>query len=654
MPPKAGDSLPANRATPPQSQPTPTLVPRSPLKHPPRVGPQIVNSGAITKVGDPDWENMLASENFTIPTDTENESTMKFRPMGDANSYSLAPIESETVPFIPLPKRETPAPIHKQPWQSDNVAKRRQILMLATIAITGSLLAIGCFVAFMKIVGGDSKPAVAKKETLPTVTQPVPEVFQSEIETQSVERPVTTELPLTKSESDPPPPNIEIEAFPSVVRPTLEPSSIPAKSTSLGETEKPSEAPLKIFNLFGDFLNQDNSISDAGFGKNESPDELDVQNATIYVDPVFHPMPKSIPSWDERSKLQLSSFKSKKDMSIIEAFDLFGRMTGVGITVDWQSCRIAGIDLTKKLQLDVKAKSIAEVVTQIVESNGLVWTIDNLGGLPIVSAPLTAMESKLPKDWSVSDLFPQGSEQQGCDVLLRLWGYDDVCRFANGGLQWNERATPVEKANAQASLQELASQLKLNTHPLWQRKSESNGTFSPTEWHGSLAALARKVPMSVIVPERRPIPELLTTAARETNLNVFIDWPNAWAHGLIPNEPATALLGGRTFSQVANRFLTDYALELIPISEDSFWITTGDVRRKMIRVVPIRRPKDVKLEDLMQSLRLIAPLGPDDGTRFRVQPVSGADDLFWARVCTPRADQLNDPDLILSFGWPNK
>ena len=44
---------------------------------------------------------MLASENFTIPVDTENDSTLRFRPLSDSDNYALAPIESTPIPFNP-------------------------------------------------------------------------------------------------------------------------------------------------------------------------------------------------------------------------------------------------------------------------------------------------------------------------------------------------------------------------------------------------------------------------------------------------------------------------------------------------------------------------------------------------------------------------
>jgi len=91
----------------------------------------------------------------------------------------------------------------------------------------------------------------------------------------------------------------------------------------------------------------------------------------------------------------------------------------------------------------------------------------------------------------------------------------------------------------------------------------------------------------------------------------------------------------------------------VPISQDTLWLTTREVRRKLLRVVPLRLPKNFKVDDLKQSLRALAPV-IGDVSKFRVIPIAGTDDLFFARICSPRIDQINDPDLILGFGWPDR
>ena len=183
--------------------------------------------------------------------------------------------------------------------------------------------------------------------------------------------------------------------------------------------------------------------------------------------------------------------------------------------------------------------------------------------------------------------------------------------------------------------------------------SSSPLIFSTSEWNNSFSALQRQISNTVFAPEKRPIPELLMTAANETNLNLLIDWQSVWSHGLTPKASAAIVLGGRTFRQTARRFLEEYALEIVPIFDDTVWLTTREARRGLIRVVPVRMPKNYKLDDLRQSLRILAPMGSGD-RKFRVEAIPGTEDLFFARICNPRVDQLNDPDVMIGLGWPDR
>jgi len=91
----------------------------------------------------------------------------------------------------------------------------------------------------------------------------------------------------------------------------------------------------------------------------------------------------------------------------------------------------------------------------------------------------------------------------------------------------------------------------------------------------------------------------------------------------------------------------------VPIMEDTVWLTTREARRGLVRVVPVRLPKNSKIDDLRQFLRILAPV-VNDRAKFKVVPIPGTDDLFFARICTPRADQLSDPDVILGLDWPER
>jgi len=656
----------------------------------------VINSAALTKEGNPAWDEMLANESFLTPAESEADTSSRFRPMEDA-----APLATTFTPPKPLaPLDPSPAlPLHQQNWQSGNVAKRRQLMVITTIAISSSLLALVGFMAFVRFVGSSSKtdvaqnplkkpsleqalpgsPDAALEKALPQVppdsdptgvdtiadkpenSEPIipetgdpkgdamlpngPETSTSE-EPQNALNPLVSESPesldaATESTADPKsPPDVSKES-----------SQVPAGLD--GPETSDDELPEFLRPLL-DIINPNNAMSDAGFGNNQTETELDVQNADIDIDQVYHPPAKAVPNWEAKAAQSLNSFKIK-DTSVLRCIDLFSKMTGVGITVDWQSCRVAGIDLTKRMDMEENGKTIAELVTLLAARNQLEMSFDNLG-LPKLAASRLAMEARLPTGWNVTEALTSPDSKPGdaklaADLLIKLWGFGDRCVWNEGQLEWNDLATPMDKANLLASLCELSSIRKSSQESPWHPSKHSGLLFSTSEWQRSSERLNKKISMSTIVAERRPIPEILATAATQVDMNLIFDWEHVWQHGLVPNEFAVTLLRGRTLPQVANRFVNNYSIEIVPIASDTVLVTTGESRRKRIHVIPISMPKDFKLDDLKQSLKLLAPLGPDDRSRFRVLPIPGLENMFYARICGPRADQIDDSDLVLSFGW---
>ena len=630
----------------------------------PRTGPKIIDSTALTKVGDVDWNDLLANEDLSTRVDN-GDGSPRFRSL---NEPDFIPIPTTFTPISPT--SESSKLIRQQALQSTDTAKRRQVVTMATIGISGSLLAVGLFVAFIRMVG--TKPTAIAKDNV--AQQKLPELNKPEVNRPSV----PSETETKTAQPDGAPPNAVDDQGTPVPNPEFAPPSNPPSNTPAANptstppvpnppqpdtnrkvvdkptpTEDEDESIRSMFALdsFKPLLlgngNANLNISDI----NSAPQDLNIEDGAVYQAQVFHPLPKAIPIWNDASKFVLGSFR-KKDISLVRCIDLLGRMTGIGITLDWQSCRVAGIDLAKKISIDEKEKSIAELMEKIIQENDLEWTLDGLG-LPVVSASKAAAAAKATTDWSIAGLFPAGSEREGCDALIQLWGYESICSYSDSRLQWTEQATPIEKANMEASLCELALVQKVDASNPWIKASETPLVFSPGKWNTSFNALERKIRPNVFTTESRPIPDLLMTAAAETNLTLVIDWQNVWSHGMTPKETAAIVFAGRTFPQTAKRFLTDYALELVPIMEDTVWLTTREARRGLVRVVPVRLPKNSKIDDLRQFLRILAPV-VNDRAKFKVMPIPGTDDLFFARICTPRADQLSDPDVILGLGWPER
>jgi hypothetical protein len=631
-----------------------------------------VNSGAVTKATDEDWEAVLANENLARAIAQETEHRTAFRDDGVGRSVPLS-TSAPSLSLDSVPPPVAPA-IHSQAWQSQSSAKRRQILMLTTIALTGSVLAIICFISFVRWAGQtpelsnatetdkpvvpnenlpDTSPPGDSQPPLPSAVGAKPNEFQAIEPSEVIENgPPTPTQP--QNDSNPTTSNApgNDTSIGPATTPTLTPPA-PANANAPKANATDSSSDLDLADVFpqdflGGLLNP-NKKQDVAFGREQAKDDLNIETATVDVRNAYHPPARTVPNWSERSKLKIPSFKLNQ-VSLLRCIDWFSRATGVGITVDWQSCRIAGIDLSKQVSMSAQGKTVEELVDTLAKENGLVFQLDKQG-LPVLRASQEAMEKRLPSEWSIEGLLPASTEQEIGSLLLEMSQCGDICSLQNGRLQWTEAATTLVKANVLSTLYEFG---KLNRVPLPMLATDGKPPiplFTPALWHGGASKLNTKVGKSAVIPEPRPIPDLLMITAAETKLDLIIDWQNAWGHGLVPDESAVSFLPGRTPSQIAQRFLSNYALELVPISESSFSLTTGDVRRKLTRVVPLRIPKNMKSADLKQSLFLLAPLGADDRNAFLFKEVPGMDDLVLVRICAPRADQLNDPNLIQSFGW---
>ena len=103
----------------------------------------------------PIWNELLASEDIANRSDHHDDTGLRFKP---ANEPDFIPVPSTLTPIAPMVASASDRAIHGQTWKRRTVAKRRQVLTLAIIALSGSLFAIGCFVVFMQMVGGKSKP----------------------------------------------------------------------------------------------------------------------------------------------------------------------------------------------------------------------------------------------------------------------------------------------------------------------------------------------------------------------------------------------------------------------------------------------------------------------------------------------------------------
>jgi hypothetical protein len=172
----------------------------------------------------------------------------------------------------------------------------------------------------------------------------------------------------------------------------------------------------------------------------------------------------------------------------------------------------------------------------------------------------------------------------------------------------------------------------------------------PESWWRVRENAQAKMPMDRIVYEERPVIELLSMACEQSGMQLVIDWPAAWSHGLHPSRMSLSILRGRTLEEIANRYLEDYALDLVPLDSTTVLLTTDRVRRSIEQVIPIRLDRGMNMDDIKGAIRFLVPRGIDQRSRFRSETVPGNDQLALLRICLPALIHLRDSDLQRAFG----
>ena len=159
-----------------------------------------------------------------------------------------------------------------------------------------------------------------------------------------------------------------------------------------------------------------------------------------------------------------------------------------------------------------------------------------------------------------------------------------------------------------------------------------------------------KLAAKEILYEERPIVDIMDRAAQASQIELLVDWPSAWSHGLHPNRMALSLLRGRTMLEISSRFLDDHSLELVPLDSKTWMLTTEKQRRSMIRLIAVRTDRGITLDDIKVSLRGLVPRANDGKSLFRSANVPGAKDVVLLRICPPSSNLMFDDELAASLG----
>jgi len=626
--------------------------------------PPSVNSDAITKADPADWDvENLTSQPYQDPAPNFAESETFAQ-----STSSMAKGEA-----ISVPNRRPEA------WESRSVVARRNILLVALIAASGLLIAGTAFYAFVRYFGkpGDriaNNPPVVEK---PNVGKPTEEVEaspkvddalaanseppQPDLKTETATNP-TSEM---QSAADPkteetPDAKLPMNLVPDAGLPDATRDN-PEDNNQNGKPDAPPDpaqaaAEDQLPAVFEDFQRWFDAPSrgkwdDVGKSDRTIENDIALENSEVLFREVYHPESIPVTNWTERSQRILASVKTKP-MPLLRCIHWFSKISNAGISADWLELRLAGVDLAEPIAIEGQNASIGELLDQICQPRGLEVQLDN-SGFPRVRPTqdrlnaLVAADGILNTDKWTNEI-PAKDRDHWVPLVIQMLDLTQ-CRYNQGRVEWLEKASLYDRARLIASLLGLkhaASDPPVEvTLPL-----DAFDFGRPHAWWKLREQVQVAMPMDQIVYEDRPVVDLLSLACEQSGIQLVIDWPAAWSHGLHPSRMSLSIVRGRSLEEIANRYLEDYALELVPLDSSTVLLTTDRVRRSMEQVVPVRLDGGMNMDDIKGAIRFLVPRGSDQRSRFRWETVPDNDRIALMRICLPAMIYLRDSELQRAFG----
>jgi hypothetical protein len=698
------------------NKPIPSKATRtSPVNH-----PSTINSGAITKIDPAEWDiaqieaGLAAPKISSPPLDSPLPEFSEVDSIALEHAFAAQALESElqTQPTAePTAETHPSEPLAAIKLRKQQAQSQRQLILLGTVGITGGLLALLLFLAFVQYFGKNKEKGVAANnpniggtdniggnDSTSNSNGGADAVQGSDADgTNGTSPPIgpngvaanaASNDPDAKNDSsgviDPASndgklPNVPSEQtqlnaanapnltdskiqpgiFPPELGPRMEPAAIgPGKQNGQAASPAVEEAPIdekmpSVFREFQQMFNRSSQANwdDVGKGGRTIDSELSLENAEVLFKEEYYPPAVPLPRWEERSQRVLNSVRTKP-MSLIRAADWLNKSGGVGITLDWFQINLADIDLDAPITIEGENITLGAILEKLCAEKGLEAVVYGEGFVYLRPLP-GKWQDRLRIDGStdagpLSTGLPEGQAQAIVEMLVQLWGIDG-CNYVDGKLLWSDTTEPYVQGQLLGSLQSIREAISGQSAKF----RETNDRFDfvrPASWIECKKRVQMLIPNDTIVYEERPTMDLLSRSAEASGARLLIDWPAVWAHGFHPGRLSLSVLRGRTLEEVANRYLEDYSLELVPMDSQSVMLTTDAERRSTTRIIALRIDRGIGLAEIKQALRPLVPRGPDQRSRFRCVPLPGDENIVLVRVCPPTLAQLRDSDLVRALG----
>ena len=630
----------------------------------------------------------------TVRKSTKADEPFQFQPLDDSNGDGRA---------------SNPSP---SAWQSPQAKNRKHLLMLVSVGATSCLLASLLLFALFNYFGKKGgittaqNPANQAKEPNAVNNGGATE----KKEPAETNDPAVKSEPSQKNATEPADASTQVAQPKEVATPNNEPGFNPTRPPEntvemktpqppngnannplgnnptspneiAGANQKPPnevdgasggpETEDNLPSIFKEFLPVFDKSSRPGWsdlgkeGEKTVESEIAIENADIVFATEYYPQPIPVPNWGERGGRKLGRVKAL-NVPLSHFPNWLNRLSGHGISLDWFLFNLSDISLDTPVAIQGDGLTLGEILAQASDTMGMEFDQDNRGFL-YLRPKAEKLSSKLKPDGStalgpLSEGLPKGQDEAIVKLVLDMLQIDG-CKYEGGKLLWGENANAYQQAQVLAALASIRETIRGDNAAPQQGNGEQgkgaqvadagNGIFGfnrPAAWVEALRTASQKLPSDEIQYEERPVVDILTRAADTSKLTLMIDWPAAWSHGLHPGKMALSLLRGRTFLEVANRFLEDHSLELVPLDNKTWALTTAAERRSMIRLIAVRTDRGVSLDDMKVSLRGLVPRDMSGKSLFRSSPIPGAEGVILIRIAPPNSNQLRDPEVLSALG----
>lgn len=315
---------------------------------------------------------------------------------------------------------------------------------------------------------------------------------------------------------------------------------------------------------------------------------------------------------------------------------LWSNISGVPTTVDLDSLAAANIDRNSKLELGmVRSSTIIEIAQRMGQPLGLMVRPSDNRYLTL-GAPQDAIKQILPASVSVQGLLRNDSDHQWLtESLTQLFPVVAVSDWIVADEEL--RAPPSLDAATWFEVLRLIGSWRIAAGlPTGLAGYDPDRLVNHFVESEQIADTLDRT-LDSVLPQARPVAQVLPSIARQAGFNAWIDWSQTGELGLGPQTTALVVTSARPLRRALHDFATQFSLVVAIEDKSSLWITSPKAYRQQPRyyVIP---SQNLTREQWRQRLRPLTPVAVDGSVGEVVVILTPDSKFIFARCCRPTVE----------------